>query len=504
MSKLINKKELRYLFAYACWREGIKERYEGFLNRQRARGYDVEGFCITLNPPRPRIDYPILNEMWTHKKIELMNMYEKLEEKLSNFDVFILHNGANIHEEFLNYITTYNAYICFDDPESSEVLSKPVAKYFDLAFTGNISCVNLYKSWGIKNADFIPLGFIRDDYIPSMTEEEIIKNDREIDIIFLGERESPWRRSKLDHLINAFPNMLARGRGWPKGFLRENERISSYQNSKIGINIHNSVGPVNLRTYMLPANGVLQICDNKHMLGYLFKLGEEVIGYSTIDEAIELIKYYLSHNEERKKIALNGWKRAIKDYSEEAVWDLLTDKIVKGYRKDKECKKEKKIENILLSKNKKTRNSIMKYKNRAKLFLKNRVKNYLNQFGYEIRKKETDFMGFDRGNIPKNIKVPYIENPEGGPKNFELKHKRLIEKGGPFEWPDIIALNQAVVSLLGDEKKILEIGSGTGCFAWHAAMDKTRYITASEMDKQAREWAKKIDRQRTLNMFQNG
>jgi 2-polyprenyl-3-methyl-5-hydroxy-6-metoxy-1,4-benzoquinol methylase len=346
--------------------------------------------------------------------------------------------------------------------------------------------VNLYKSWEVKNADFIPLAFTEDDYNPRMTEEDIIKRNRDIDIIFLGERESSWRQGRLDSLVDAFPKMFTRGRGWPKGYLPESERIKAYQRSKIGINLHNSVGPVNLRTYMLPANGVMQICDNKHMLGYLFKLGEEVIGYNSINEATELIRYYLVHEEERKRIALNGWKRALRDYSEEAVWELLTDKILKIYREIKNDEKEKYFEKIIQIKGKNKKKNIKHYKGKLKPFFKKHINGFLNRYGYEIQKKKNNLIVSNKDYTTSIL--PYLENLEKGPVNFEVKKKRVSENG-PFERPNIIALNQTVVSLFGNEKKILEIGSETGCFAWHAAMDKNRYIVASEMDKGARNWA---------------
>ena len=86
-------------------------------------------------------------------------------------------------------------------------------------------------------------------------------------------------------------------------------------NTQLGINIHNSTGPVNLRTFYLPANGVLQLCDNKSNLGKIFELDKEVIGFDSIEECIEKCHYYLHHKEEQRIIALSGWKRVLKDYT---------------------------------------------------------------------------------------------------------------------------------------------------------------------------------------------
>jgi hypothetical protein len=70
---------------------------------------------------------------------------------------------------------------------------------------------------------------------------------------------------------------------------------------------------------------VLQICDNKQHLGAVFELGKEVIGFDTVEECIELCRYYLAHDEERRIIAANGWKRAMSDYNEVAVFRRLVD-----------------------------------------------------------------------------------------------------------------------------------------------------------------------------------
>ena len=48
----------------------------------------------------------------------------------------------------------------------------------------------------------------------------------------------------------------------------------------------------------------------------MFELGKEAIGYDSIDEAVELCRYYLEHEEERREIAGAGWRRAMSDYNE--------------------------------------------------------------------------------------------------------------------------------------------------------------------------------------------
>lgn len=100
----------------------------------------------------------------------------------------------------------------------------------------------------------------------------------------------------------------------------DKEILEAYRRARIGINLHNSTGPINFRTYTLPANGLMQICDNKYFLGQIFDLGREVIGYSEIEEVPDLVQFYLANDEARIRIATAGYERVHHDYNEVSVW----------------------------------------------------------------------------------------------------------------------------------------------------------------------------------------
>lgn len=98
-----------------------------------------------------------------------------------------------------------------------------------------------------------------------------------------------------------------------------------------------------------------------------------------------------------------------------------------------------------------------------------------------------------------NSKIPsegifYIERKAVGPINMSEKNKRLAE-GGPFEFPNMVALNQAIACFIQDAKKIVNIGAGTGTFEWFISVDSSLKLIASEFDKDCLEWCKK-NRQR--------
>jgi hypothetical protein len=71
----------------------------------------------------------------------------------------------------------------------------------------------------------------------------------------------------------------------------------------------------------------MQICDNKSHFGKIFDLDKEAIGYNSIEEAIELTRYFIEHDDERRCIAAEGWKRAIRDYNEVACFKRVVDSV---------------------------------------------------------------------------------------------------------------------------------------------------------------------------------
>jgi spore maturation protein CgeB len=300
---------------------------ENWLARLRTAGFEVYPFSLVVDQQRPVLYFKELDILWRYQDSRLLAMYERLGNALLDYDAFICFNGSNIHPDFVSSLNCFTVYACFDDPEASQKLSKPVAGAFDLAMVGNIAEVDTYKSWGVKEVRWWPLGFRHDDYDSQLTAETILEGCRDIDVALLCERVTRYRKDRVDRFVKAFPSGAYYGLGWPSGFLAEEKRIPTLQRTRIGINIHNSTGPINFRTFYLPANGVMQLCDNKSNLGKIFELGKEALGYDSIEEAIDLTHYYLDHDAERRLIAAAGWKRALADYNEVACFRRVTEAI---------------------------------------------------------------------------------------------------------------------------------------------------------------------------------
>ena len=300
--------------------ESIGQQYLDEIAHAQQTGFKVEGFCLTLDPPGPCLRFKDLDKLWRRGDRTLLNMYERLEERLADFDVLINAPGINLHPKFVERLSAFTVFQCFDDPESSRHLSKPVAASYDLSLVGNIAEVEAYRSWGVQHAEWTPLGLMSQMHDPTLTEDQILNGERDIDLFMLIDRLSKPRRARMDQMQAAFPDAHFYGKGWPRGFLPWEQQVDYLCRTKIGPNFHNSTGPINLRTFYLPACGVMQICDNKSHLGRIFELGREAIGFDTVEECTDLCRYYLAHDQERREIAAAGWRRVMRDYTPAAVF----------------------------------------------------------------------------------------------------------------------------------------------------------------------------------------
>lgn len=106
-----------------------------------------------------------------------------------------------------------------------------------------------------------------------------------------------------------------------------------YYNSSIALNHHINIAgrfANNMRLYEVTGVGTLLLTDYKDNLHTLFELGKEVVAYSSVEECVELITYYLTHEDERKSIAMAGQQRTLREHTYHQRMEELVE-IVRKY-----------------------------------------------------------------------------------------------------------------------------------------------------------------------------
>ena len=342
-------------FEAQFWEKGIRQASDNTIT---FIPFNHEGYLRS----RKYINAIKLDILYHAKHPGLMRMYREFEEciKKNHADAIIVTNNPPYHPDFLRKLAVYKVLFSGDDPGATYMRNIPYQHAYDHIFYLNpdysedMNMSEKMRYCGMRNENWIPHGIFDEDCDPRQTEQTILEHQRDIDIIYVG---APYRQKfellakvkkffgrrcrlygRFPFYYNLFFNFKYGWPGWMKS-LSFPERTRLHQRAKIGFNVHwNEYGLGNQRLYYLPANGVMQICDCPRYLNRIFEVGKEVIAYENVDELIEKIQYYLQHDDERKEIALNGFRRVVKDYRFSNIVRKSANYIVEGMGRIRETK----------------------------------------------------------------------------------------------------------------------------------------------------------------------
>jgi hypothetical protein len=210
--------------------------------------------------------------------------------------------------------------MCFDDKQSWEgpviggVMAGqlPVAGQFDLAWTSARVACEWYMVEG-GNPILLPEGCDTDLYSPGNVEQDI-------DICFVGQAYG-YRPAFISRLRKFGLRVHTNGPGWPDGPVSDSEVVDLFRRSKIvlglgGIGWSRDLKNVKGRDFDAPAVGtaVYLTSFNPELADY-FRIGEEILCYSSEDECFELAQWMLSDERRRKAIALAGRQRCLREHT---------------------------------------------------------------------------------------------------------------------------------------------------------------------------------------------
>ena len=325
---------------YSLNKSGYEERY-WLRELDYSRGDDL---IIPFNHGRwidagKVVRAQLLDNLYFARDPGLMGLYHHVEKLIAETgaDCLIVDNAMPYHPEFLRKLNVYKVLRTSDGPlaaydrDFAYLHAYDHVLYHSPAYSRDLTMAEKLRYVGAKLADFWPLAAFDQMFDPGKTEDQLFSQERDIDVIFVS-RLFPNKMPAMAKVKKAFGSrMMLRGVGSFKanayfnlrygfpGWLRPiafEQYVPLYQRAKIGINVHNrgkyTVG--GYRMFDLPANGVMQISDGDEFLSDFYRDGEEIVGYSSIDDLIDRVRYYLDHPEERERIARNGYRRTMADH----------------------------------------------------------------------------------------------------------------------------------------------------------------------------------------------
>lgn len=318
----------------------------------------LTGGLNSVNYSRAITEAKYIDELYRTNDIKYIEATNKLIKNLEGYDVIIFSTFNPLHPEIIaNQFKNSIKVIGFiDDPYSTYTRGIPYLWAFDAAYyispgySQSINFKDLFEKVGFKKHYWLPLVSSKnvDPFIyPKLCINDI--SNRENDIIYVGAPVG----SKIDKIKifhNNFKDNFQLYGYWPlKGyygfmkpllgespFFRRVQPISTekkfnlYKNTKIGLNMHMSDLPSecgNARTYEITAFGMMLLSDRGGLnsQNQIFEENTEAIYYNSIDEAVDLTRYYLKNSKERTRIAMAGHLRARNEYS----WENVTHNFLK-------------------------------------------------------------------------------------------------------------------------------------------------------------------------------
>jgi len=177
----------------------------------------------------------------------------------------------------------------------------------------------------INKKDTVDFSFIG-GYVSSMH----VKRMKSLKVLCKKSNLKVWGYG-FNELIDNRPNLIRHFFPNPilKNYMGELWGMDMYNklaNSKITFNSHGDVAgeyAVNMRMYEATGCGTLLLTDGKYSKLKLFEDRKEVVFYDSIEEAIELVDYYLKHENERVSIANAGQKVTFEKYNYRKTTELM-------------------------------------------------------------------------------------------------------------------------------------------------------------------------------------
>ena len=198
-----------------------------------------------------------------------------------------------------------------DDDWRFENYSKFKAKEFFCSVTFSYGAINKYKAnnlrviqghWGANPKYYFP--------IPSLNS---------YDVSFVGRRYAV-RENFIIPLRQAGISVHGFGRNWKSGYIPFKDLVSIFSNSRINLNfnismVDSKIKEIKARVVEVPMCGGFLLTSYAEGLEEYFRIGEEIICFTSLQDLISKVKYYLENDEERKKIAAAGYKAALERHT---------------------------------------------------------------------------------------------------------------------------------------------------------------------------------------------
>lgn len=194
------------------------------------------------------------------------------------------------------------------------------ARNFDLAFVAQKDAVAGFASAGVS-ATWLPHAVeprAYNDAADTTGTKPYEFLAKKYDVCFIGHVNSPNRVDALDRVFREFPNFFY-------GQKLFNQAAQKYAESKIVFNIAMK-NDVNMRCFEALGSKSFLLTDRIQSIEELFEDGKHLVLYDNLDDMVEKARYYISHDDERRKIAEEGYRHVIAHHTFKQRVDVMLER----------------------------------------------------------------------------------------------------------------------------------------------------------------------------------
>lgn len=175
---------------------------------------------------------------------------------------------------------------------------------FDHLFVAQKDFLPRYEAAGCRRVHWLPLA-----HDPAIHRPLGLPKRR--GIVFVG---NPWPGTERGQVIER----MRREADMEVAWAYQLDMVRAFNEARIVFNRSLS-GDVNMRVFEALGCGAFLLTDRcANGFEELFRVGEELVGYGSVDEALELTRHYLASDADREAIAARGHARAVADHTYDA------------------------------------------------------------------------------------------------------------------------------------------------------------------------------------------
>ena len=298
---------------------GISYEYNTYYAPLVSMGHDV-------------VHFDFMSEMQKHGKSAMnQRLLDMAKNERPDVVVFALYKDE-FKVSTLESLRQYTKTFCFFQDDTWRVdYTLAWGPHFDLFGTPDPFGVERYKARGIENAMHVPFG--ANEFVFKRQECE-----KEYDVSFVGVKH-PYRDWIVKRLESEGIKVATFGRKWGSGRVTVEQMVDIFNKSKINLNLSNSIS-YDIRYLFSSLRALHDFAKNRKRIeqqkarpfevcgagGFLltyyvsgledyYCIGKEVAIYSSPDELVEQVKYYLEHEEKREKVALSGYEKTLNEHT---------------------------------------------------------------------------------------------------------------------------------------------------------------------------------------------